>query len=202
MHKVLELLVLAALSSCGVGFSEDFCALRITVVSTEGEVTQYPFPVALLDPSDKVIERTVLRNGQASFCDFGFDDHSVAIGYEEEEGCSPTIIRHLRLRLGYHQELKVIDNPCKGWGFSSFNCGFYLRIRDDTGQKLAGAEIWSNGKVLLRADGYGRAHVAVMNGTTRESEVKSPGYRSEQIHLSCGRDQQFEREIILHRAQP
>src|SRR5689334_20241327 len=100
MNNMLRIMALVVLLGCSVGFASDFCAITITVVSPGGEVTQYPFPVTLRDSSDKVVEEAVLQNGKASFCDFGFGDHSLVVG--EEMGCSPIIIRHLRLRLGYH----------------------------------------------------------------------------------------------------
>src|SRR5689334_4705056 len=140
-------LAFAVLVSCGFAPGADFCALTVTVVDPGGGRTTLPLPVALLDSSGSVVQRTILERGQASFCDFGLGDHSVVVG--SDLSCSPVIVQHVRLVFGHHQNLYVVDNEleCPGnWDGGSLNCGFYLRIRSETGEKLGGAELWTGGK--------------------------------------------------------
>jgi len=194
---VLESVVAIGLTTCGVAFGSDFCALSITVVSPNGLTIPYPLPITLVDSTGRVEEQTTTRDGKASFCDFGFGDHTVIVG--SEEGCGSVVMPHIRLRLGSHQELKIVHNICSGVGEGGrLNCAFYLRIRSDNGQKLAGAELWSQGNLLLKADQYGRALVPVTKGTTREYEVRSPCHQNDEIHLSCTHNEESEREVILH----
>ncbi len=178
--------------------ADDTCALTVQVITADGLRYPSPMPVTLLDTSGRTIERRSTVAGTVEFCDFGFGDHTVLVG--DDQQCGSLYIRHIRFFLGQPPEkFKVVAPVCKGGATGGINCGVYLRISNSDGEKVPGAELWLHGALLHKADNFGRILLAMRNGQTEKYSVVAPNHASAEVSLTCRRNDQIEREVVLKR---
>lgn len=200
---MLPVLVVIGISSLGAlargadsqGLPKDFCALRVLVTHTGGELP-YDTVVRLLDPSGKEVAREQTWRGEASFCDFGFGEHTLVVGRDDE--CGRVAVYGIRLRL-HTQFSHVVNNLCTPPFSHRYppSCLVYFRVASRDGVKLRATVQTPAGRVLAETDKYGRAWVGAREGFTEEYLVISEGYEPAKVTVRCENQRDIEQEVLL-----
>ncbi len=177
------------------GGGQDFCALRV-IVTYRGGALASGQPVRLLDSSGKEVGRQETWRGEASFCDFGFGEHTLVVGRDDE--CGRVMIGGIRLH-ERPQELEVIKNLCAAPPSDRYppGCLVYFRVASRDGVKLRATVQTPAGRVLAETDKYGRAWVGAREGFTEDYLVISEGYEPAKVTVRCENQRDIEQEVLL-----
>jgi hypothetical protein len=177
-----------------------FCAVTVRVVD-EDENPLRAVAVELVDPQDRTVERRITANdGTASFCDFGFGQHSVIV---DKNAAASVVVRNITLAYGVPRKILVVLNR----GITEFAliskhgplCSAYLRISNDRGEPIAAARV-AVGSDTTTVDEFGR----VMFGVPIQKDptpvvISAPGYHKNRLAVPCEKLRSFQREVVLVR---
>jgi hypothetical protein len=174
-------------------FGATFCAVKVFVTDLAGKPAAAG--VRLLDSEGKVVTEAVSERGEASFCDFGFGDHSIEVGANTY---AHTIIPNVRVLFGRTLKYWVYLNEGGQGDVIPIGCTTYYRIASPQGERLPGASVTSEPPgIQVRADDYGRALVNLATHETFVLVFSKPGYAPARLDVDCTRPDFLERSITL-----
>lgn len=191
---VISLLVVTArVHAMGANPKEGHCAVQVTVTYPGGLPARTP--VELLDAAGKVVARTETWEGKASFCDFGFGEHTILVGGDR---CGSVAVRRVRLQ-SWPQQFFVTWNSCgdQSGGRYPPSCRLYLRVSSTGGTKLPAAVTAPNDPRVIETDKYGRLWVGVPEGTTQEMVITAVGHKPERVQIACHGERDIEQAVVL-----
>ena len=178
------ILLLSSAAFCQFEAPNAECRLVIRVSYGDGSLVDIGH-VELLDPAGKTIQQVPLHHGRASFCDFGFGEHSVVV---RAGPCLASRWDGVVLNPKRTRELKVVMNCDSGEdGLSNF-CEFYLRVRGEQDVSIPNASIRDpSGDILAKADSYGRILYVLRQGTRQSIIPAAPGWTGSGLTLECSK---------------
>ena len=173
--------------------SMDVCAVRVTVTFPGGQPASTE--VRLIDPKGKMVSVAETWDGETSFCDFGFGEHTIVVGGDE---CGSVAIRRVRVR-PQSQHFHVVLNRCAEEASHRYppGCLVYFRVSSQDGTGLAATVTLVERSWSVDTDRFGRLWVGIFEGTTREYVVHAPGHAAERVSVSCRHQQSIERAVVL-----
>lgn len=182
-----------------VAHASGFCA--VTVVVTDHRGTRLnSIPVELHDSHNVVIARTETSNGIATFCDFGFGEHSIAVG---GDSMGSVVVRRVKAVYGYDQKLTVVLNSMVSEraliGSPTRICSLYLRVSSENGDPVGGAQVSVVGSPMsVLTDSYGRAFFGIAAQQKSTIRIMAPNRNAETFDVICHELEEIERPVVLH----
>ncbi len=175
--------------------SQGHCAVRVAVVYPGGLPANTE--VRLLDPAGKVVATRMSWQGEASFCDFGFGEHTIVVGGER---CGSVMVRGIRVH-PESQRFHVVLNRCAeraGYGFPPA-CLVYFRFSARDGIPLQAQVSMPNDSRVLVADRYGRLWVGAEEGAAQEYVIAAAGYAPKRVVVQCNEMKLIEKAVVLEK---
>lgn len=176
--------------------AEEFCAVTVLVV--DNAETPLRVPLRLTGPDGKIVAvASTDKDGRASFCDFGFGDHSIEV---YPDALNSVMIRRVRLAYLSHQDFKVILTvPKYGGERAGDACLAYFRVASASGHAGSGVLVQIAGQLPdVKTDTYGRA-LRLIDSSAQDTAVtfSGPRYETQTIHISCAGRFQVEQLVVM-----
>lgn len=174
--------------------AEDFCALRVRVVNSNG-VPAHIVRITLLNEAGGADFDSLVEGGDVRICDFSFGAHTLRVGSNE---CLPSTVENIRLVFGRPLDLKVVQNSCSYRISGRMGCFIYVRVTDERKVPLADTAIRGLSPAEgAKTDGYGRFQGLFSD--EREVELSHEGYQTKRVPVSCKSDEEVNLGVALER---
>lgn len=180
--------------------SPHFCAVKIEIQSLSGEDTD-GLEVRLLNADGERVATSFVRDGTATFCDFGFGKHSVRIDTPYHHSVS---IHDIELEPGKTQLFKVVLSVRLSYQASGGNaCMAYLRVLSTDRKPIQRPVVAFAPEFDYRVigDEYGRAIFLVPLELKSRVVIYSRSHKPREVRLECpdGPGSRISEEIILNK---
>ena len=176
-----------------------YCAFEINVRSPAGSPS-VDAQVEMVSNGNPPVVAVSDKQGIARFCDAPVRPVDFAIGTRD---CGVILVRGLRLTWPKTRKVFVTYDRthCGGELIFPTSCLILLRIADDEGRPLAGAELDSGPSERHVSDPFGRIFRLIMAGEDLMGVVKKEGYEPAHVLEHCVRNDErdIEPSVVLYK---
>jgi hypothetical protein len=201
----IEAVVAAAAWAASVGLvapelqaQSAYCALTVRTVDEFGQPRGSEVHVKRKE------DGTVFSRGNSAgiveFCDLPKGRYQIEAGLAT---CGKSYFDNVRIGLPITRQLTLqvlwcIDMPI----ISDRGCFMVVRLRDENGSPIPGAEVRRSNGGATRTDRWGRLLESLKADQVLAIEIRAKGYNDVRKEVSCGNEMYPEQEIRMSRSQP
>ena len=177
--------------------AEDFCALTLDVVTSDGKPGTVS-SVELLDSSGQRVLTKEVAGPTVRICDFGFGRHTLRVGTKD---CLPVSIENLQLVIGKPIHLKVIRNRCSYQHSVRSACLLYLRAVESGGRPVEGAELslWHPPGPPHKTDSYGRFQI--LYSGRHDIVLTREGFEAAKVRAECKGTEELDIKVVMEKSR-
>ncbi len=201
-HKrtMIQLITLLALCATATLGAPSYCAFEVNIRNASGSPSANA-PVEMVSGGRHLAVAMTNKQGLARFCDAPLQGVDFAVGVRD---CGVVLVKGVKLTWPETREVFITyDNGhCSGELIFPNSCQLLLRVHDEEGRPLEGAEIDSGPSTPSVSDDFGRIFLLVKSGENLEGVLKMEGREPVRISEHCVRDDErdFEKSVVLKKA--
>jgi hypothetical protein len=180
--------------------AQSYCSLSVNLIDPQGRAVLANVSV---QESDGRTEEKNTSLGSAQFCDLGMKPVDITVGHT---GCNQVIIKSVGLRWGITTNVKIIYDrePCLIDPPPVAACQMLFRFADTKQHWVKGVrlKLQSPEDKTLRADDYGRVHIAIPAFKELLGVASVPDHESAEIRIPCTSENHHLEQRITLRSIP